>query len=98
MTGIEVAAADAKTLYVSLTQFEGRNSHPYLVRSHDRGATWNMVALEPSIGMQLPRILGIDKDDAKRVYLRLGSTQKDHSACTTTTAARSKSRSRRRAR
>jgi hypothetical protein len=36
-----------------------------------------MIALEPSIGQQLPRILAIDKDDAKRVYLRLGSTGKD---------------------
>lgn len=77
VTGIEAAASDGDTLYVSLTLFETKESHPYLVRSNDGGKSWTMIALEPSIGMQLPRILAIDKDDAKRVYLRLGSTGKD---------------------
>jgi MYXO-CTERM domain-containing protein len=77
VTGIEVAASDDDTLYVSLTLFETKESHPYLVRSQDGGKSWKMIALEPSIGMQLPRILAVDKEEAKRVYLRLGSTGKD---------------------
>jgi hypothetical protein len=77
VTGVEVAASDGDTLYVSLTLFETKESHPYLVRSRDGGKSWKMIALEDSIGMQLPRILAIDKDDATRVYLRLGSTGKD---------------------
>lgn len=77
VTGVEVAASDGDTLYVSLTLFEAKESHPYLVRSNDRGKTWKMIAIEDSIGQQLPRILAIDRNDAKRVYLRIGSTGHD---------------------
>jgi photosystem II stability/assembly factor-like uncharacterized protein len=77
VTGLEIARSDSKTIYVSLTEFETKNSYPYLVRSKDGGRHWKKNALEASVGMQLPRILAVDADDAERVYLRLGSTGKD---------------------
>jgi hypothetical protein len=80
VTGVEIARSKPSTIYITMTQFDADKNHPYIVRSTDGGAHWTQIELEPSIGMLLPRILGIDWEDEKRVYLRLGSTGMDQFA------------------
>ena len=73
LTGVEAAASDDGVVYISLTQLDANDNHPYLMRSRDRGASWTMLPIESSVGKQLPRILAVDADDARRVYLRLSN-------------------------
>jgi MYXO-CTERM domain-containing protein len=75
ITGVEIARTDSAVIYLTVfTTVMDTLSHPALVRSNDRGASWQTIDLEPSLGLARVRIAGIDPTDANRIYLRASGT------------------------
>lgn len=68
ITGVEIAASQPDTLVMALGQ--GGQQAPTLARSTDGGATWVLTDLGDTLGAVQIRLLGIDRDDPDRVYLR----------------------------
>ena len=70
ITGVEVAASDPLTVYMTL---DGRlgTLDPMLVRSVDGGQTWTTRDLQAALGPVTPRLMAVDPADANRLYLRL---------------------------
>ena len=69
LTGVEIARANPKILYVAMFQTPG--IHPALVRSDDGGAHWNPpIDLEPMLGTASFRIIAIDPTNADRLFVR----------------------------
>jgi hypothetical protein len=84
LTGIEIARSDGNVIYA--TQVHAANSGgqggAYLLRSSDRGKTWNPQALNVSAAT-VPRIAAVDLANANVVYLRfLASNTTDQIAVT----------------
>lgn len=68
VTGLEVASSDPQFVYVAFR--EGPGVLPRLARSEDGGGHFVTLDLEPQLGRGEVRILGIDRSDPRRVYLR----------------------------
>jgi MYXO-CTERM domain-containing protein len=69
LLGIESAFGDPLTIYLSMYTTPG--VHPILVSTGDGGATWSPVDLEPALGNNGFRIIAVDPQDAKKLYLRV---------------------------
>ena len=72
VTGVETAGA---TIYVTFWEIPG--VHPRLARSYDGGATWATLDLEPKLGEVAPFIAAVDRDDPRKLYLRLSGMTPD---------------------
>jgi hypothetical protein len=68
LKGIEISKTTPGVAYA--TQVSATGSSPALLKSTDRGGHWTSITL-PASGQTEPRILAIDPEDAKTVYLRL---------------------------
>ena len=73
VTGVETAGTAA--MYVTFYEIPG--FHPRLARSDDAGATWTTLDLELSLGQAAPYVAAVDRDDPRKVYLRLSGTTPD---------------------
>ena len=77
ITGVEIARADPKTVYLTISSPAGDGGTSSLLRklarSRDGGATWTVVDLTPTLGAGTVALLAVDRDDPLRVFLRLGS-------------------------
>jgi hypothetical protein len=80
ITGIEIARADPRTLYLTLTSPSGDGGTSTflrkLVRSRDGGATWTVQDLTPALGPGSVALVAVDPANPLRVFLRVnnGST------------------------
>jgi hypothetical protein len=80
VTGIEIARADPKTMYLTMTTLAGDAGTSTfarkLVRSRDGGATWTVQDLTPALGPGSIALLAVDRTNPLRVFLRIndGST------------------------
>jgi photosystem II stability/assembly factor-like uncharacterized protein len=72
ITGVESAASDPKTIYVTLAQFAG-GTGAGLARSDDGGDSWSMLGLAPELGPVTPFLIAVDPTDPRHVFLRLVS-------------------------
>jgi hypothetical protein len=68
LTGVEIARAKAGVVYATTISLSGGPAH--FLASPDRGATWTTTTI-PLAAATEPRILTIDPDDEKKVYLRV---------------------------
>jgi photosystem II stability/assembly factor-like uncharacterized protein len=68
LLGIESAASDPRTIYLTLYTAPSQAS---LVRTLDAGKTWETIDLQPALGPGIARIIAVDSVDAKIVYLRM---------------------------
>jgi photosystem II stability/assembly factor-like uncharacterized protein len=68
LTGVEIARAKAGVVYATTISLSG-GAAQFLV-SPDRGSTWTATAI-PNAPRTEPRILTVDPDDEKKVYLRI---------------------------
>jgi hypothetical protein len=77
ITGVEVSRTDAASRYLTMSSLASQ--HPYVVRSTDRGATWRPIDLSHQLGLQpyTLRILAVDPDDARSLYLRMSNGARD---------------------
>jgi hypothetical protein len=73
LTGIESAASDPATLYLTILASAGAGVRPVLARSGDGGQTWQPHDLSDALGTSLVnlRIIAVDPSDASRVFLRV---------------------------
>jgi hypothetical protein len=69
VTGVEAARADANTIYVTLAT--SASFSPALAISTDGGASWRTVDLSPTLGGSGVRLIGVDRANAARVFLRV---------------------------
>jgi photosystem II stability/assembly factor-like uncharacterized protein len=68
LKGIEISKTTPTVVYA--TQVATTGASPVLLKSTDRGQHWVSITL-PASGQTEPRILAIDPEDPKTVYLRL---------------------------
>jgi hypothetical protein len=68
VTGVEAARGDASTIYVTLAT--GMAFSPALAVTSDGGGTWRTVDLSPTLGGGGVRLIGVDRTNAGRVFLR----------------------------
>jgi MYXO-CTERM domain-containing protein len=72
LTGIESAASDPSTVYLSLLAHGEGGLRPQLARSIDGGASWTVQDLGAALGSVVNlRIIAVAPDDAERVFLRV---------------------------
>jgi hypothetical protein len=76
LMGVEGAATDPGVIYVPLYTSPGL--HPKLLRTTDHGVHWDTVDLEPMVGNRYVRIIAIDRDDPRRLYLRIQGSPDEH--------------------
>jgi hypothetical protein len=69
MTGVEVSASSAGTVYA--TWYDRVGDHPHLARSTDGGYSWSDSTLEAEIGPCKPYLAGVDPADPQTIVLRL---------------------------
>jgi hypothetical protein len=69
LLGVESAASAPLTVYVAA--YEPPDLRPRLARSTDGGATWTMLDLEPFLGNNQFRIVAVDRQDPRRLFLRV---------------------------
>jgi hypothetical protein len=68
LTGVEIARSSPQTLYLTMKRSEPLR--PFVVRSTDGGANWQMYDATPTLGAAELRILAVDPADPMRLYLR----------------------------
>jgi MYXO-CTERM domain-containing protein len=68
LTGVEVPQLDPKTIYV--TASTAPNFTPELIRSTDDGKTWQTIDLSKLIDASDVRLIAIDTENPKRLFLR----------------------------
>ena len=68
LTGVEIARAKAGVVYATTISLSGGAAH--FLASPDRGSTWSTTDI-PNAPRTEPRILTVDPDDEKKVYLRI---------------------------
>src|SRR5690348_11251758 len=68
LTGVEIARSKPGVVYATTLSLSGGADH--LLVSPDRGATWTATVL-PLAPATEPRILAVDPEDEKKVYLRV---------------------------
>jgi hypothetical protein len=71
INGVESARSDPRIVYVALMS---PDNVPKLARSDDGGASWIVNDLGTDLGVGLLRIIAVDPDDARTVFLRWSST------------------------
>jgi hypothetical protein len=71
ITGVEVARTDANVWYVTLAS--GPQFLPRIAQSTDGGTSWRTVDLAPALGPSGLRLLAIDRDNPRRVFLRVSA-------------------------
>lgn len=69
MTGVEVSASSAGTVYA--TWYYRMGDHPHLTRSTDGGDSWTDLSLEAQLGLCKPYLAGVDPSDPQTIVLRL---------------------------
>jgi len=69
MTGVEVSASSAGTVYA--TWYDRVGDHPHLARSTDGGDAWSDASLEAQLGPCKPYLAGVDPADPQTIVLRL---------------------------
>jgi photosystem II stability/assembly factor-like uncharacterized protein len=77
ISGVEVSRSEPALRYLTMSSLELQ--HPYVVRSSDRGQSWRAIDLSRQLGQQMCtlRILAIDPDAARSLYLRLSNGARD---------------------
>lgn len=70
--GVEIAASDPRAIYV--VGYSGPGVRPYLMRTFDGAATWETVDLQPELGSAFVRIIAVDRNNPRRIYLRNQAT------------------------
>jgi hypothetical protein len=80
LTGIEIARSTPGIVYATKVALSGPGST--LLRSADKGSNWTATDIGAPAGTQ-PRILAIDPQDAKTVYLRVVGGLSDSIVITT---------------
>jgi len=73
VTGVEAARTDPDTIYVTIASATG--FAPLLAITNDGGTTWRMVDLSPELGQGGIRLIGVDRTNAARVFLRASLTE-----------------------
>ena len=68
LTGVEIARSKAGMVYATTISLSGGAAH--FLASPDRGATWTTTTI-PNAPVTEPRILAVDPEDEKTVYLRI---------------------------
>jgi hypothetical protein len=69
VTGVEASRTDPKTIYLTLASAMG--FAPLIAATSDGGATWRMVDLSAQLGQSGVRLIGIDRANPMRVFLRV---------------------------
>jgi hypothetical protein len=69
VTGVEAARTDPKTIYLTIASAKG--FAPLLAVTKDAGSTWRTVDLSPTLGQAGLRLIGVDRGNADRVFLRV---------------------------
>jgi hypothetical protein len=72
VTGVEASRADPKTIYVTIASAKG--FAPLIAVTTDGGATWRIVDLSAQLGQDGLRLIGIDRANPARVFLRVSET------------------------
>jgi len=70
VSGVEIAQSNPNRYFVTMYSISP-STQPYIVRSIDRGASWEVLDLSPSVGGKAVQLLGVDPADAQTLYLRL---------------------------
>ena len=73
VTGVEASRTDPKTIYLTLASSKG--FAPLIAVTSDGGATWRIVDLSGQLGQSGLRLIGIDRANATRVFLRVSETE-----------------------
>jgi len=79
LSGVEVSRSEPDTMYATMYTYE-TTPHPRLLRSVDRGGTWQTVDLVPVVGEKTVRLILVDPRDADVVYLRIFDSPGDRLA------------------
>ncbi|MES1172052.1 MAG: hypothetical protein ABUL77_02340, partial [Bacteroidota bacterium] len=80
LTGIESAASDPMTVYLTFYELAANGVHPRLATSRDGGDTWTTADLEARLGSLIPRLAAVDPTDPARILLRISSGGGDPAA------------------
>ena len=80
LKGVEISRSTPGLIYATKVTATGSNAA--LLKSTDRGTHWSEMAL-PASGQSEPRILAVDPNDGKTVYLRLFTGTTDSILITT---------------
>jgi len=84
LTGIEVGRAAPHPIYVTLYGHDAeQRPQPRIARSTDGGASFQLTAPSPALGMATPRLAAIDPDDPTILYLRVSDAGGERLAIST---------------
>jgi hypothetical protein len=75
LLSVESAASDPMTIYLSAYTSPG--IQPQLVRSSDGGVSWSSIDLQPMVGSNGFRIIAVDPQDPRRLFLRVTEAAAD---------------------
>jgi hypothetical protein len=75
VTGVEASRTDPNTIYLTLASAKG--FAPLLAVTTDGGATWRTVDLSGQLGQSGLRLIGIDRANPARVFLRVSETDQE---------------------
>lgn len=70
VSGVEIAKSNPSRYFATMYSFSP-STQPYIARSADRGASWEVLDISPSVGGKAVQLLGVDPADAQILYLRL---------------------------
>jgi hypothetical protein len=73
LTGVEIAQTSPQTIY--LTTSAGVGTGPFVIRSLDGGANFELIDLVATVGGNVLRIAAVDPTRAQRLYLRVLSSK-----------------------
>jgi MYXO-CTERM domain-containing protein len=71
VTGVEAAETDAQTIFLTLASAQG--FAPLLAITTDGGAHWRIVDLSPELQQAGIRLVGVDRTNPSRVFLRVSA-------------------------
>jgi MYXO-CTERM domain-containing protein len=82
LNGVEISASNPQTIYLTMKRVQPLR--PFLVRSTDGGTTWTTIDLSSVASGLEVRMIGVDSQDANKVYLRaIDPINGDHLIITT---------------
>ena len=73
VTGVEASRTAADTIYLTLASAKGFS--PELALTTDGGTTWRTVDLSPQLDQSGIRLIGVDRTNPARVFLRVSLTE-----------------------